>query len=120
MRVLVHGNRFKFKAVWKWLSEILKYFLNPADCKFRAIDWGRNLGNDMRQAADMIQVPVGDDISFEFIFDAFKVGGVGNSIIDTRQIDTQVVAAVQYDSIVHVFNQDHVFGAGSVHARSEE
>ena len=44
------------------------------------------------KAADVVQVAVGNQVGAQFVLDLFQVGGIGNAVVDTRQVNAQVNA----------------------------
>ena len=82
----------------------------------RAVNRRRELRYDVRQTTDVVKVTVGDDVGPQFVLDLLQIGRIGDAVVDTRQVDAKVVAAVHDDGVVHVFDEDHVLGAAAVHA----
>jgi hypothetical protein len=62
MGVFIHSNGLQFKTIGHRQPEVPKYFFDTTDGEFAAIDWCRKLRHDMRQAADVVEVAVGNDI----------------------------------------------------------
>jgi hypothetical protein len=50
------------------------------------------------------------------VLDLVEVGRIGDTVVNARQVDTEVVTAVQDDGVIGVFNEDHVLGTTPVHA----
>ena len=116
VRVFVHGDGPQLKAVGHRQTEVFEDFLDAADGELAAVNRRRELRHDVRQTTDVVQVAVGNQISPQFVLDLLQIGRVGDAVVDARQVDAQVVAAVHDDGVVYVFDQDHVLGAAAVHA----
>jgi hypothetical protein len=107
----VDSYEFGRKVLAGLCSLIIERLLDNADCVARAIDRCRELRHDMPQPAHVVQVAMGDDVCFNLIFDCFKICRVVDLVINARQVNTQVVATIQHDCLVPVFNHGHVLFA---------
>ena len=83
------------------------------------IDRCREVRDDVFQSAHVVKMAVGDDIGFYLVSDGCEIRGVVYLIIDARQIDAEVVAAVEYQGTLAVFDDGHVLFADVCEAAEE-
>ena len=67
--VFVHGDGLQLKAVGHRQAEVLEDFFDPANGKLAAVNRRRELRHDVRQAADVVQVAVGNDVGPQLMLD---------------------------------------------------
>jgi len=115
MGILVHHDRLQLEAVGHRQTEVLEDFLDTADSELTTINRRRELRYDVRQAADVVQVPVGDDVSAQLGLDLLQVRRVGDTVVNAGQIDAKVVAAVQNDGVIHILDKNHVLRTAAIH-----
>src|SRR3990170_2402690 len=68
MGSLVHDHGLKLKAIRHRLIEVLKNFFDSANAKAAAINRHIIFGQYVRQAANVVKMPVGYDKTLELIF----------------------------------------------------
>ncbi len=67
--VFVHSDGFKFKTFWHRQAEVGEDFFNTANSEFRAVNRRWELGHDVWQTADVVQVAMGDDVGPQLVAD---------------------------------------------------
>src|SRR5207302_843254 len=100
MGIFIHNDGFKLKALRHWQAKILENFFNAANSKAAAIYWYVIFRQNVRHGSHVIEMTMGDYKSANFILDSVEVGSVSNTVVNARQINPKVIAAVDNDCII--------------------
>src|SRR5581483_9828990 len=110
----IHHHGLQLKAIRHGQTEVAENFFDAADGKLATVNWRRYFWYDVRQATNVVEVAMGNNIGTQLMTNSLKIGRVGNAVVNARQVNAKVVAAVDNDSIVDVLDKNHVLGATTV------
>src|SRR6056297_2996498 len=74
----------------------------------------------MRQTTNVIKVAMSYHVSLQFVLDLLKIAHIGNAVVDTWQINAEIVSSINNYCFVLILNDDHILRSTLIHTAKRD